>query len=160
MAVIKKYNTGTSTWDPIVVGKQGPVGEGVPVGGTSGQVLAKSSGTDYATEWVTPAPVRATLNDQTGTTYTLALTDENKLVTFDNAAAITVTVPTDASVAFPVGSKVDLAQIGAGQVTVAGDSGVTVQTAQTLLLRAQWSGASLVKIDTDEWLLVGDLEAA
>ena len=67
-----------------------------------------------------------TTNAQTGTTYTLALTDgNNTMVELSNASAITLTVPLNSSVAFPVGSQVNLLQTGAGQVTVAGASGVT-----------------------------------
>jgi hypothetical protein len=98
-----------------------------------------------------------TINTQTGTTYTLVLTDSSKLVTVNNAAAITLTVPTNASVAFPVGTRVDLAQLGAGKITVAPAGGVTVNGTPSLGFRAQYSGASLYKLATDTWLLVGDL---
>lgn len=96
------------------------------------------------------------LNAQTGTTYTLALSDKNKLVTLSNASAITVTVPLNSSVAFPTGSQVNMQQIGAGQVTVSGASGVTVNGTGTKL-RAQWSAATLIKTATDTWSLVGDI---
>lgn len=104
-------------------------------------------------------PANLTLNAQTGTTYTLVLADATKLVTLDNASAITLTVPTNASVAFPTGSQVNIVQKGAGQVTVAGASGVTVNTTPGLKLRAQWSAATLIKIDTDTWIMVGDVSA-
>lgn len=100
-----------------------------------------------------------TINAQTGTTYTLVLTDASKLVTLNNAAAIALTVPTNATVALAVGASIDLAQIGAGQVTVAGASGVTVNATPGLKFRARYSGATLVKTATDTWLLVGDLSA-
>ena len=98
-----------------------------------------------------------TINAQTGTTYTLVLTDAAKLVTLTNAAAVTLTVPTNTSVAFPVGTHVDWAQLGAGQVTVAPAGGVTVNATPTLKARAQYDAATLVKLATDTWLLVGDL---
>ena len=100
---------------------------------------------------------QSTLNAQTGTTYTLVLGDASKLVTLTNAGAITLTIPPNSSVAFPVGTKVDLAQLGAGQVTVAEGSGVTVNSTPTLKLRAQYSAATCIKTATDTWLLVGDL---
>jgi hypothetical protein len=105
-------------------------------------------------------PVRSNIeiNNQTGTTYTTVLNDRSKLVMLDNASAVTVTIPTNTSVGYAIGTKIDLLARGAGQVTIAGDSGVTVNTAQTLKLRAQWSAASLIKLDTNEWVLVGDLE--
>lgn len=101
-----------------------------------------------------------TLEDQTGTTYTLVLTDKSKLVTLSNASAITMTVPPNSSVAFPVGTQILLYNKGAGQVTVAEGSGVTINTSSTLLMRAQYSMATLIKIATDEWIISGDLEAA
>jgi beta-lactamase superfamily II metal-dependent hydrolase len=85
--------------------------------------------------------------------------DSGKLVTFNNAAAITVTVPTYASVAYATGTQITYSQTGAGQVTLAGDTGVTVNATPGLKLRAQYSGATLVKIGTDSWLLLGDLSA-
>lgn len=96
-------------------------------------------------------------NSQTGTSYTLALADaSNKIVELSNTAAITVTVPLNSSVAFPVGSQVVLLQTNTGQVTIAGAGGVTVNSSSGLKLRAQWSSATLIKRATDTWVLVGD----
>lgn len=109
------------------------------------------------TPTINDARQNLTLNAQTGTTYTLVLTDNGRLVTLNNAAAITVTVPLNSSVAFATGAIVNLQQIGAGQVTVAGASGVTINGTGTKT-RAQWSAASLIKTATDTWTLVGDIE--
>ena len=108
------------------------------------------------TPTISDARQNITLNAQTGTTYTLVLTDNGRLVTLDNASAITVTVPLNSSVAFSTGAIVNLQQIGAGQVTVAGASGVTLNGTGTKT-RAQWSAASLVKTDTNTWTLIGDI---
>lgn len=98
-------------------------------------------------------------NDQTGTTYTLVLTDAGKIVTLSNASAITLTIPTNASVAFPTGAIINLEQLGAGQVTVGG-AGVTINSKDgNKKLSGQYSGAYLRKTATDTWLLVGDLTA-
>lgn len=97
------------------------------------------------------------INAQTGTSYTLALADAGKLVTLSNAGAITLTIPPNSSVAFAVGRAVDIAQMGAGGVTVAPGSGVTLRATPGLKCRAQYSGATAIKIATDEWLIVGDL---
>lgn len=102
-------------------------------------------------------PNTLTLNAQTGTSYTLVLADRDKLVTLNNAAAITLTVPTNASVAYATGAVINIQQIGAGQVTIVGDTGVTVNGTGTKT-RAQWSAASLVKTATDTWTLIGDIE--
>lgn len=103
------------------------------------------------------APIRSGINAQTGTAYTLALTDENLLVTLTNAGAITVTVPTNATVAFPVGARVDLTVLGAGMATLVGASGVTVNATPSAVTRAQHSGVSLQKVATNTWLAWGDL---
>ena len=106
----------------------------------------------------TSASAALAFNAQTGTTYTFVLADaDNKLVTASNASAQTYSIPTNASVAFPIGTQLNLIQIGAGQVTVAGASGVTINGTGTKT-RAQWSAASLVKTDTDTWTLIGDIE--
>ena len=108
---------------------------------------------------VSPSAALAT-NAQTGTTYTLVLTDANNtMVELTNTSAITVTVPLNSSVAFPVGSQVHLLQTNSGQVTVVGASGVTVNATPGLKFRAQWSGATLIKRSTDGWVLVGDVSA-
>jgi hypothetical protein len=114
------------------------------------------SGTAYAGNVVS----QVAINAQTGTAYTTVLTDQSKLVTLTNASAITFTIPANSSVAYPIGTQIDLSQFGAGQVTVAGASGVTVNSASSLKLRAQYSSASCIKVATDTWLLVGDLEVS
>lgn len=101
-----------------------------------------------------------TLNAQTGTTYTLVLADAHKLVTLSNASAITLTVPPNSSVAFETGDQVNLLQLGAGQVTVAAGSGVTLRAQGTKVkLNGQYAIATLVKIASDEWVLVGNTTA-
>lgn len=97
------------------------------------------------------------LNAQTLTTYTLVLSDAGELITMSNAAAITLTIPTNASVAFPIGTQILIEQAGAGQVTVAGP-GVTLHSAGALLSTAsQHSTLALIKKATDTWLIAGDL---
>ena len=159
-------------------------------GGTSGQVLSKASNTDNDYAWVTPeigditsvvagtgltgggtsgavtlsfdygVGNQALENAQSGTTYTLVLTDAGKMVTLSNASTITLTVPPNADVAFPVNTRIDLLQYGAGQVTVAAGSGVTIYSkASALKLSAQYAGATLWKKATNTWVLVGDISA-
>lgn len=100
-----------------------------------------------------------TLNAQTGTSYTLALADLGKLVTLSNSGAIALYVPPNSSVAFAIGSKIDIVGIGAGAVTITPGSGVTVNGTPGLKLRAQYSAATLIKIGTNTWLAIGDLAA-
>jgi hypothetical protein len=98
-----------------------------------------------------------TTNRQTAS-YTLALADRGKLVEMNVATANNLTVPLDSAVAFPVGTQIDLSQYGAGQTTVVATGGVTIRSAGgALKLAAQYSGATLVKIATNEWYLFGDI---
>lgn len=99
-------------------------------------------------------------NVQTGTSYTLVIGDAFKLVTMSNASANTLTVPPNSSVAFPVGTRIDIGQDAAGKTTVAAGSGVTIRTPETLKLRKQWAKATLIKRATDTWDIEGNLEAA
>lgn len=103
-----------------------------------------------------------TINAQTGTTYTFVLTDNrNKLVTANNSSAQTYTIPLNSSVAFPIGSTINIIQIGTGQVTIQGNGGVTVAstgaTSTAPKLRARYSAASIIKVATDSWYVVGDI---
>jgi hypothetical protein len=91
--------------------------------------------------------------------YTLVLTDKDKLVEIANASANNLTVPLNSSVAYPVGTQINILQTGAGQTTVVATSGVTINSTPGLKLRAQWSSATLIKRATDTWVLVGDLSA-
>lgn len=98
-------------------------------------------------------------NAQTGTTYTLALTDVAKVVSLTNGSAITLTIPTNATVAFPTGTQILLYQGGAGQVTVGG-AGVTIRSQGTKLkITGQYAVAGLLKVGTDEWVMFGNTSA-
>lgn len=121
---------------------------------TSGDADGSLKLADFADFASTGAAVSA----QTGTTYTLALTDANDIVTMDNASANTLTVPANASVAFPVGTIISVIQIGAGATTITGATGVTINgvSAGSATLTAQHSAVSLAKIGADTWNLAGD----
>ena len=109
------------------------------------------------------ALAKLTLNAQTAT-YTVVLTDNrNNLVTMSVASANDFLIPTNASVAFPIGSVINVIQIGAGQTTIkAVTSGTTTisstgASAIAPKLRAQYSAASCIKVATDTWYVVGDI---
>lgn len=96
-------------------------------------------------------------NRQTAS-YTLVLSDADKLVEMNVGSANNLTVPLNSSVAFSTGTQILLAQYGAGQTTVVATSGVTIRSnGGKLKLNAQYSGATLVKIAENEWYLFGDI---
>jgi len=100
--------------------------------------------------------------DEKSSSYTLALTDKNKFIKMNvTSTANTVTVPTNASVAFPVGSQIHIIQYGTGKTQVIPVSGtVTIYATPGAYLRAQYSSATLLKCDTNIWMLMGDLSAS
>lgn len=99
-----------------------------------------------------------TINAQTAS-YTLVLSDASKLIEVSNASANTVTIPLNSSVAFPTGTQINVLQTGAGQTTIAGTAGVTLNSTPGAKLRAQWSACTIIKRATDTWVVVGDLSA-
>jgi hypothetical protein len=153
-------------------------------GGTSGQILSKASNTDLDFTWVAnnagditgittgtdsglsggvtsgTATLRLKLefDAETGTTYTLVAANLNQLVTLENASPITLTVPPSV---FSAGDVINIAQIGAGQVTLAQGVGVTINstgaTATAPKLRARYSAASIICTASNTFLVVGDI---
>jgi hypothetical protein len=103
--------------------------------------------------------VAFTLNDQTGTSYTPVLTDQYQvLVTRSNAGASTLTIPTNASVAFPVGTVITVLNKGAGAVTISGAGGVTVASAGATSASPvlnQYKSAALIQVAANFWYVVG-----
>lgn len=103
------------------------------------------------------AALTPSINTQTGTTYTLVLGDAGKIVEMNNASANTLTIPTNASVAFPTGTIINVTQYGAGTTTVDGATGVTVNgvSGGGAAIDARYAGVSLYKRGTDEWIMQG-----
>lgn len=92
--------------------------------------------------------------------YTLSsLTERDSLIEVSSASATTITIPTNASVAYPIGTSLDILQTSTGQVTIAGAGGVTVNATPGLKLRTQWSSATLFKRAENTWVVMGDLSA-
>jgi hypothetical protein len=138
--VLISSGSGAPSWSTV------SAGTGISVTNGSNSISVASTGT--------------TLNNQTGTTYTLVLADAGKFLTFTNASDITVTVPTNSSVAFPIGTQIGFSQGGAGQVTFTGAAPPTLRSADSALTTVKiYSTGFMIKIATDEWQFGGDLEA-
>tara|TARA_R110000868_G_scaffold197579_2_gene443771 strand:- start:839 stop:1222 length:384 start_codon:yes stop_codon:yes gene_type:complete len=120
---------------------------------TSGQVLT-------AAELDAVATAMIAINAQTGTTYSVVLSDDGKLITCDNAASIALTIPPNSSVAYGIGTQINIMQLGAGTVTITAGAGVTLRSAGSKLKTdAQYAVATCAKIATDTWVVVGNLKA-
>lgn len=114
--------------------------------------VATLNASKAAVTYVDTSVSTLTVNPQTAS-YTLVLADRGRLIELNSASATVVTVPTNASVAFPVGSLVEVVRYGAGAVSVAGATGVTLRGGLTI--GAQYGSVSLLKRATDEWLVFG-----
>jgi hypothetical protein len=153
------------------------------LGGTTGQVLSKTSNTDLDFTWVAPTAgditgittgvssglsggvtsgtadlrLKTEFNAQTGTTYTLVAADLNKLVTSSNASAVVITIPAST---FSAGDIINVQSIGVGLTTISG-AGVTITStgasASAPILRARYSAASIICTASNVFTIVGDL---
>ena len=120
---------------------------------TASQVLTAAEQNALATAMIA-------INAQTGTTYTTVLTDDGKLITCSNASAIALTIPPNSSVAYGIGTQINIAQLGAGTVTITAGAGVTLNSAGSKLKTdAQYAVATCVKTDTNTWFVVGNVKA-
>jgi hypothetical protein len=99
------------------------------------------------------------INTQTAS-YVAVLADAGQIVEMNVAGANTFTVPPNSSVAFPVKTRIDVVQIGVGQTTITPGAGVTLRSkSANLKLAATYTGCSIYKRGTDEWVVLGDLVA-
>ncbi len=135
-------------------------GKDLKVNGTA--VISSTAGgfifTD-GTQTLEGVPSRTPIIQKTDS-YTLsALTERDSLIEVAKASATTITIPLNSAVAYPVGTSIDILQTSTGQVTIAGDAGVTVNSTPGLKLRTQWSTATLFKRATNTWVVYGDLTA-
>jgi len=128
------------------------------LGGTTGQVLSKTSNTNMAFTWIEQDDTTLSFNAQTGTTYTLVASDSAKLVTTSNAAAVTVTIPPSV---FTAGNQINLQSIGVGLTSFVAGAGVTITstgaTAAAPILRARYSACTIICTASNVFTVVGDL---
>ena len=89
--------------------------------------------------------------------YTAALTDADQLVVISDGSAANFTIPTNGTVAFPVGTTLSVIQYGTGQVTLVAAGGVTIVTPSSFTTRAQYSTISVTQVSANTWVAGGDL---
>jgi hypothetical protein len=130
----------------------------ITVSGTSNM---SANGVQFSdgTQTKVGVPSITTIAQKTASYTLAALTERDSMIEMNSASATTLTVPTNATIAYPVGTSIDVLRVGAGAVDVAAAAGVTINATPGLKLRAQWSSATLVKRATDTWVLLGDLSA-
>lgn len=124
-----------SEWLDSLIGPVGPAGD---------------PGADGSTYEVSPSIPN--------TSYTITVDDEQKLLRMTASSAISVTVPTNSAQPIAIGKSITLIPMSTGQITITGSSGVNVRTTTTNRSRSQYSLITLIKIDTNEWVLGGDLD--
>jgi hypothetical protein len=138
-----------------------------PVKGTVCFVEQTDGGTDInqlqiynGTAWVGMLDT-ANLSPQITTNYNLGLADAGKTLLINSASDITVTVPINSAVPFATGQRLDVVRLGSGNVTFAGaDVSININSKNSnKKIAARYSGATLIKYDTNTWVLIGDLTA-
>jgi hypothetical protein len=171
-----KIGNGSTAWTSLGYTGAGDIegvtaGTGISGGGTSGTVTVSidtSVTADLTTaqtltnKTLTDAKINLGFDAETAS-YTAVLANNSQVVTMNNASANTFSIPTNASVAFPIGTQINVLQIGAGQTTIqAVTSGTTTiqstgATAAQPKLRARYSAATCLKAGTDLWYVFGDI---
>ncbi len=135
----------------------------IELGHASDTTLSRSAAGTIAVQGIDLATVDdvevSIINVQTGTAYTLAMIDRGQTVTMDNAAANTVTIPTNVTVGFDTGTVINIVMLGAGGTSITGDTGVTVNgvSAGTKTIQSQYQGASILKVAVNTWIVSGDV---
>ena len=160
-----KIGDGTTNWNTLAYS----IG-GVKTSAQLASVLSGASGSDSLVFGTGPtlsgAFIHCTINPQGGTTYTIALVDDSALITTSSATAVAISIPTDATLNFPIGTTIAIAQLGAGQVTVSAASpGTTTvlsssSTPAAPATRAQGSVLVLFKDAVNHWIVDGDFVVA
>ena len=174
---IQAYNRDTSSWRTLglwagAINLRTTAVQRLAIDSSGNITVGSGSGTttingDIAFAGTLIAPkITYSINPQTGTAYTAALTDAASIITISNGSANTVSIPTNASVAFPVGSSLTIIQTGSGNTTInAVTSGTTTiasngATSNAPKLRTQYSAATAIKIQqtpSEVWYVVGDI---
>ena len=137
----------------------GLTAKGNPLETTDLLIISESDGSGgYNSKYVTGAEINNfSVNTQTNH-YTFVLSDAHKLVELNHSGTKTFSIPTNSSVAFPIGTEIKVAQLGTGQLRIAALVGATLRSSGgKTKIAAQYGVATLIKRATDEWYLFGDI---
>ncbi len=128
--------------------------------GSSMAEVATLSGTQTLTNKTLSTPIQTIGTNVRNSSYTLALSDQSKMIEMNSSSATVLTIPTDSVVNFPIGTYIVVLRTGTGSVTVEGmtllPSIVTINVTPGLTLRTQWSMATLIKRAANTWVMSGD----
>lgn len=128
--------------------------------GANGLFLVADDEATGGVSWGSPGNSAPLVFNVETDSYTLILSDAGKSIDMNSGSANTLTIPANADVEFPIGTQILVSQIGAGQTTIAGAAGVTVQAnGSRLKLAGQYAQASLIKRNTNTWIVSGNLTA-
>lgn len=172
-----KCGNGSTAWNSLTyINNDGDItgvtaGTGLSGGGTSGTVTVSidtavtadlTTAQTLTNKTLTDPKINLAFDAETAS-YTAVLANNSQVVTMNNASANTFSIPTNASVAFPIGTQINVLQIGAGQTTIqAVTSGTTTilstaATAAAPKIRARYGAATCLKAGTDLWYVFGDI---
>jgi len=160
---LQEATPGTLSIDTLVTATKDSVDLKAPIDAPTftGLVTVAASGVAFTDGTQTKEGVPSqTLIIQKTASYTLSsLTERDDLIEMASGSAMTLTIPADSTLNFPIGTSLDVLQTSTGQVTIAGAGGVTVNATPGLNLRTQWSSATLFKRAANTWVVFGDLTA-
>jgi hypothetical protein len=126
-------------------------------------ITASASGVAFTdgTQTKEGVPSRTTILSKTADYTLTALTERDNMIELNSSSPITLSVPTDATLNFPIGTTIDLLRVGTGTVTIGAvtPGTTTINATPGFKLRAQWSSATLMKRAANTWVLLGDLMA-
>ena len=127
----------------------------------AGTVDASAAGVAFSDGTQTQAgvPSLTTFVEKTASYQLDTLDHKDNVVEMNMSSAGTFTVPLDATLAWPVGASMDIFATGTGEITIAGEGGVTLNSTPGLVLRTQWSSATIMKRGANNWVVYGDLKA-
>jgi hypothetical protein len=127
--------------------------------------MAKASYVWSGAEWVAvasalPQAHQRGIVDSASTSYTLGVNDTGKALVLSNSSSVTLTIPDDSTYEFNIGQTFVVVQNGTGEVSITTEDAATLNSSiatGTVALNGQYAVATLIKIDSDEWVVYGDI---